>query len=395
MKRILCVIVSTLAVLLLFAGGCSVARRLDRRDVSAVLSHTPRALRVDARPEATATADTIEIRESAAADFGLTPVTVTRENGEETYHIEIEEIVVVAPARSLPERLGAVTVDFTVRLPAELSGADRRVVITPVLHREDGREPLGNIVLSGELFGRVQKSNTWQYARYLTLFQPDSVQAAQAYRRFVHHTPVTDVRADYPAHRNGEATYRFTQRIPTASAGRRLRLTLEGCVEALDGSRYPLPPSDTLVYHISSLLTFADTTARYVRHTFPVCSGNDALYPPQDALTTVTPDTLYRRGTELLMSKKYIQALELLMPYGDLNTAVCLLSLGNDRRACELLQRLPPDDARVCYLLAIAYARLREEDKAFDAYQRACALDENLEYRAALDPELHSLIKNR
>ena len=27
MKRILCVIVSTLAVLLLFAGGCSVARR--------------------------------------------------------------------------------------------------------------------------------------------------------------------------------------------------------------------------------------------------------------------------------------------------------------------------------------------------------------------------------
>ena len=241
MKRILCVIVSTLAVLLLFAGGCSVARRLDRRDVSAVLSHTPRALRVDARPEATATADTIEIRESAAADFGLTPVTVTRENGEETYHIEIEEIVVVAPARSLPERLGAVTVDFTVRLPAELSGADRRVVITPVLHREDGREPLGNIVLSGELFGRVQKRNTWQYARYLTLFQPDSVQAAQAYRRFVHHTPVTDVRADYPAHRNGEATYRFTQRIPTASAGRRLRLTLEGCVEALDGSRYHPP----------------------------------------------------------------------------------------------------------------------------------------------------------
>lgn len=44
MKRILCVIVSTLAVLLLFAGGCSVARRLDRRDVSAVLSHTPPGL---------------------------------------------------------------------------------------------------------------------------------------------------------------------------------------------------------------------------------------------------------------------------------------------------------------------------------------------------------------
>lgn len=41
-------------------------------------------------------------------------------------------------------------------------------------------------------------------------------------------------------------------------------LTLHGAVVALDGSRYDLPPLDTLRYHISSMLSFADTTTRYM-----------------------------------------------------------------------------------------------------------------------------------
>ena len=54
--------------------------------------------------------------------------------------------------------------------------------------------------------------------------------------------------------------------MPTADAGKRLSVTLEGRVEGLDGSLYLLPPSDTLSYTISSMLDFVDTTTRYLTH---------------------------------------------------------------------------------------------------------------------------------
>ena len=40
-------------------------------------------------------------------------------------------------------------------------------------------------------------------------------------------------------------------------------VTLQGRVVALDDSSYTLPPSDTLTYHVSSMLSFVDTTTRY------------------------------------------------------------------------------------------------------------------------------------
>ena len=40
-------------------------------------------------------------------------------------------------------------------------------------------------------------------------------------------------------------------------------MTLDGRVQALDGSSYRLPPSDTIKYTISSMLSFIDTLPRY------------------------------------------------------------------------------------------------------------------------------------
>ena len=51
--------------------------------------------------------------------------------------VPIEEVVVVARVRSIPERRGRVTLDFNVELPKELLGRSRSVVITPFLHRQD------------------------------------------------------------------------------------------------------------------------------------------------------------------------------------------------------------------------------------------------------------------
>ena len=61
-----------------------------------------------------------------------------------------------------------------------------------------------------------------------------------------------------------DLSYYYSQEVPTRSEGKTMLLTLHGAVVALDGSRYDLPPLDTLRYHISSMLSFADTTTRYV-----------------------------------------------------------------------------------------------------------------------------------
>ena len=111
----------------------------------------------------------------------------------------------------------------------------------------------------------------------------------------------------------------------------------------------------------------------------------------QDTVHTTEPDTLYLRGRELLRDRKYRAALEVLRPYADRNTAIALLSLGEDERALGVLYALPEND-RTLYLQAIALARLGRREEALEAFARACAIDPNLEFRAGLDPELNELV---
>lgn len=115
----------------------------------------------------------------------------------------------------------------------------------------------------------------------------------------------------------------------------------------------------------------------------------------QDTLVTTRPDSLYAEGVGLMQQRQYDAALGILAPYADINTAICLLSVNRNAQALELLLSLSDDDARVCYLRAIAYARQGKPTQSLQAFDAACALNEDLSYRAALDPELSELIKNR
>ena len=79
--------------------------------------------------------------------------------------------------------------------------------------------------------------------------------------------------------------------------------------------------------------------------------------------------------------------------FRDRNTAICLLSLGYDDRAQEILAALPPSPARD-YLLAIACARIGSVDEALRHYRTAAAADNRLKFRGRLDPELANLLKH-
>ena len=73
-------------------------------------------------------------------------------------------------------------------------------------------------------------------------------------------------------------------------------------------------------------------------------------------------DTLYLRGRRQLEERNYRAAVGILLPYADRNTAIALLSLGEDERALDVLYGLP-ENGRTLYLRAIALARLEEKTK--------------------------------
>lgn len=112
----------------------------------------------------------------------------------------------------------------------------------------------------------------------------------------------------------------------------------------------------------------------------------------KDTIHTTELDTTYARGVELLQKRKYAEALYILNDYNDRNTIVAHLSMGHDERALELLDAMPKD-AVTEYLKAIACSRLGRKEEGRKHFLEACRLDERMEYRANLDPEITELLK--
>lgn len=537
--------VGLLAVLL---AGCSVTSHLERRQSRALAEY---ALREQAAPKPAEKRNYMTMRHDSTTYY--IAEAVKDENGETMAEFRLDEVVVVAKSRTLSERKGKVLVDFVVKLPKELQGGCRSIVVVPHLHKAEGAVPLQEISIRGGLFSRVQDRNYWQFAQYVRLFRPDAAGEQRAFERFVKHPYPQGVRLDSIVEGARDLSYYYSQEVPTRSEGKTLLLTLHGAVVALDGSRYDMPPLDTLRYHISSMLSFADTTTRYVtkviekyavvndrnylsfrvndtriidtlgdnaaqlarieslmeelveQREFHVDSivltasaspegsyaqnerlargraaalkqrlvqrfgrqvdtllcvrwvaedwvelerriaadstiaeretilgllrtiGNpdrreaelrrrfpkqyrdirERLYPllravnfkydlrrvgmVKDTIHTTVPDTLYARGVKLLNERKYNDALRILRSYEDRNTAVALLSLGQDEPAYEVLRRLK-EEATVEYLKAVACARMGRIEEGKAAFGRACELQPNLEYRGNLDPEIRELI---
>ena len=107
----------------------------------------------------------------------------------------------------------------------------------------------------------------------------------------------------------------------------------------------------------------------------------------KDTIHTTVVDTVYQRGLELLQKRHYSEAAQILAPYRDQNTAVAMLSRGFNGAAREVLFELP-SSAQVEYLRAIVCSRLGEWKVGEECFRKACELDDLLEYRANLDPEM-------
>ena len=239
--------------------GCSVAGRLERRHALASLSQLSRAERQerqqDYRPQV------VKLQRDSNT-FYLAPVD-TLADGERVMALQIEEVTVTSRMRSIPERNGRVVMDFIVKLPKQLLGRSRSVVITPILHKPDESVPLEDLVIRGGRFSLLQQRDYWQYETYVERFRPDTVGREAAFNRFVKFPYPEDARLDSLVEGRSTVTYYYSQAVKTDETSKKMLVTLQGQVLAVDDSAYRLPPSDTLSYVVSSMLTFVDTVPRY------------------------------------------------------------------------------------------------------------------------------------
>ena len=239
--------------------GCSVARRLQRQQATAGLAQLTRAERQerqqDSRPQV------VKLQRDSNTFF-LAPVD-TLADGERVMALQIEQVTVVAKMRSIPERNGRVVLDFIVTLPKQLLGKSRSVVITPILHKPDESVALEDLMIRGGRFSLLQERDYWQYETYVERFRPDTVGREAAFNRFVKFPYPEDVRLDSLVEGRSTVTYYYSQAVKTDETSKKMLVTLQGQVLAVDDSAYRLPPSDTLSYVVSSMLSFVDTVPRY------------------------------------------------------------------------------------------------------------------------------------
>ena len=112
----------------------------------------------------------------------------------------------------------------------------------------------------------------------------------------------------------------------------------------------------------------------------------------QDTIHTTVLDTVYMNGVQAIRDREYQQALTLLRPYADFNTAIAYCCLDYNASALSILERLDRT-AEVNYMLALLYARTGDERSAVACYLHACTQNSAFVHRGNLDPEISALIR--
>lgn len=113
----------------------------------------------------------------------------------------------------------------------------------------------------------------------------------------------------------------------------------------------------------------------------------------KDTVHTSELDTAYMRGVEAIRNLDYRDAMAILQPYEDYNSALACLSAGYEETALSILSRMKHHTAASFYLAAVALSRLGETDKAMDFYRESVALDPAMRHRANLDPEISGIAR--
>ena len=109
--------------------GCSITGHLERRQYRADVLHVSREQRE--REQQAYQPPVLKI-ERDSNRFYLVPTEV-QENGKRIMAMQIQEVTIRARARTLPERLGKVTIDFVIDMPRQLQAEEAAAEVMEAL----------------------------------------------------------------------------------------------------------------------------------------------------------------------------------------------------------------------------------------------------------------------
>lgn len=100
----------------------------------------------------------------------------------------------------------------------------------------------------------------------------------------------------------------------------------------------------------------------------------------------------YAQALQYLLDREYWKALDILSNYPDFNTALCLVCMGYNNKALEVLDMIG-NTGNTEYLRAILAIRAGNDNRAISHLLNACEMDPSKAYRAPLDPEVAGLVR--
>lgn len=193
--------------------------------------------------------------------------TKDEKTGENISTFEINEVTVVARAKTVPERFGLVNLDFIVTLPKKLIDKRWMVTLTPRLLKSGEKIDLEDIVINGEIYRLYQQKGEDMYAalaeRY-GYFNRDTTYIWDYFYKKYNLQYNADARLDTIIPTGNNFNYYYSQEIATDES-KSIDLYLTGNIFALDKSTFELPQSDTLTYFVSSMIQFTDNAPRFKR----------------------------------------------------------------------------------------------------------------------------------
>ena len=244
--------------------SCTTGSKMRFYGRNAKLEHVPREKRAE-KPEPVLPPERQAFVHKHTDGSVSTYLPTAEIEGERAFSVDIPEVVIKARAKTLTERLGKVNIDFIITLPKNMQGQAHGITITPCLHNRETVKALEELSIRGDLFSKVQVRNYWQLERYRNWFKPDSLEEMRAYERFIRFPYLENLRMDSIIRHRETISCHYRQEVSSRDIDRRVMITMKGKIEALDHSFYHFPLSDTLFYNISSMLSFVDTTTRYMQ----------------------------------------------------------------------------------------------------------------------------------
>lgn len=358
------------------------------------------------------------------------------ESGEMVAVDVISASKVVARFRNVAERNGVVTICFDIHIPSSLADSRWQLKLYPYLYYEDEVTELESLYVTGNRYRERQLKGYERYHRFLSSILtdstdlllagqleiflqrnfpetfsmksdsssvPDSVaegvfgvtqeeasghyvrhirrflnerRKSKADERFEKYVPdpiVTEgVMLDTVlTSGHGDFIYRYTHSFNCRAGLKKVRLAMNGDIYEDGINICTFPFTDDLTFYISSLASMADTTSLAER------------------------DTLYMEGLRALKELDYRTAVTILGPYQDYNAALAFVASDMDHQALKILRNLDDADARICYLKALVFSRMGEDEEAVRYFELSLANDSRMEFRANLDPEMSRILDYR